>query len=71
MLQGVSEWIESRVTKTARGYEILHVCGIDEDRDNVDNDGYTNVMAARVLRETNHIAEKLGYARIPLWDEIA
>ena len=71
VVRGVAEWIDSRVTKTARGYEILHVCGIDEARDNVDNDAFTNVMSARVLREANHIAEKLGYPRNALWDGIA
>ena len=61
VVSGVAKWIESRVTKTERGYEILHVCGIDESKDNVDNDGFTNIMCSMVLREANKMAVKLGY----------
>ena len=31
VLQGVADWIVSRAEKTPRGYEILHVTGIDEE----------------------------------------
>ncbi len=71
VVRGVAEWIESRVKKTARGYEILHVCGIDEGTDNVDNDAFTNIMCTRVLREANHIAQRLGYPQNERWNRIA
>ena len=71
VLRGVSRWIESRVTKTARGYEILNITGIDEGRDNVSNDSYCNIMAAKVLRSAAEMSEMLGYGERPNWREIS
>ncbi len=71
VLQGVAEWIVSRVERTARGYEIRHVTGIDESRDNVDNDAETNGLAAVVLREAAAMAERLGMTPSTAWLDIA
>lgn len=71
VLRGVSQWIESRVTRTERGYEILHVTGIDEERDNVNNNAYTNILSAKVLREANAVGIFLGYPENRLWKDIA
>jgi trehalose/maltose hydrolase-like predicted phosphorylase len=49
VVKGVADWIESRVTKTKRGYEILFVTGIDEGTDNVGNDSFTNIICKTVL----------------------
>ena len=40
----------SRVQKTARGYELLGVCGPDECHEEVDNNVYTNLLARENLR---------------------
>ena len=71
VLRGVAEWIESRVEKTARGYEILHITGIDEEYDDVNNDSYSNLMAAKVLRSAAELSVLLGYGARPRWLEIA
>ena len=71
VLKGVSQWIESRVTKTSRGYEIHHITGIDEGHDNVNNDSYCNIMAAKVLRSAADLSEILGYGEHPSWREIS
>ena len=39
----------SRVTKTARGYELLNVCGPDECHEDVNNSIYTNLLARENL----------------------
>jgi protein-glucosylgalactosylhydroxylysine glucosidase len=71
VVKGVAEWIESRVTKTARGYEILHVTGIDEGTTNVNNDAYTNIICRLTLLHANHIAQKLGYTENAHWKNVA
>jgi hypothetical protein len=71
IVKGVAEWIESRVEKTERGYEILFVMGIDESTNNVNNDSFTNIISKIVLENANRIRVKLGYAANPLWKEIA
>lgn len=71
VLRGVSQWIESRVTKTDRGYEILRVTGIDEGIDNVSNNAYTNILCRKVLEETNRVAKALGYPENRRWAQIA
>ncbi|MBE6541955.1 MAG: glycoside hydrolase family 65 protein [Ruminococcaceae bacterium] len=71
VMKGVSEWIESRVKKTSRGYEILNITGIDEETDNVNNDSYSNLMCAKVLRAAADYSEKFGFGKRPYWREIA
>lgn len=71
VIRGVARWIESRVELTARGYEILHVTGIDEESDDVNNDSYTNLMARQLLRAANEYSVLLGLGRRDHWLEIA
>lgn len=71
IVKGVAEWIESRVKKTNRGYEILFVTGIDEGTDNVNNDSFTNIICKMVLEHANRIAKKLGYPANKMWKAIA
>lgn len=68
---GVSEWIASRCEKTERGYEILHVTGIDEESDDVSNDSYTNIMSVKILRSAAEYSERLGFGKRSKWLEIA
>jgi hypothetical protein len=71
VVKGVAEWIESRVTQTKRGYEIMFVTGIDEGSDNVGNDSYTNIICKIVLEHANRLAAKLGYPVNKTWQAIA
>lgn len=71
VIRGVAEWISSRVEKTERGYEILHVTGIDEETDDVPNDSYTNLMSVKILNAANEYSVKLGYGENKKWTDIA
>ncbi len=71
VLKGVCEWIESRVIKTDRGYEIHHITGIDEEHADVNNDSYSNLMAVKLLRSGCEYAEMLGYRKPAKWVDIA
>ncbi len=71
VMRGVAEWIESRVEKTERGYEILHITGIDEEFDDVNNDSYSNLMAAKVLRSATEYSKMFGLGERKKWLEIA
>jgi trehalose/maltose hydrolase-like predicted phosphorylase len=71
VLEGVARWIESRVTPTARGYEIKVAMGIAERKKASDNPVFTNMSASVVLRDALWAAERLGYPANPLWKDIA
>jgi trehalose/maltose hydrolase-like predicted phosphorylase len=71
ILHGVAEWIESRVEKTARGYEIRGVIGIDEGSGPVDNNSWTNAACAVALREAQWCAATLGYPVANSWNRVA
>lgn len=71
VIREIAAWICGRAEKTDRGYEILHVCGIDEGTDNVNNDAYTNIMCRFVLRAACEIAVKLGYKPKKEWTAVA
>lgn len=71
IIRGVCEWIESRVEKTDRGYEILHITGIDEGMDNVNNDSYSNLMSQKLLRSGSEYSEMMGLGIRSKWLEIA
>src|SRR6185436_8881892 len=51
IVSGVAEWVVSRVERTRRGYEILRAMGAAERGQPADNDAFTNIAAAAVLRE--------------------
>jgi trehalose/maltose hydrolase-like predicted phosphorylase len=72
VLEGVAKWIESRWTRTRRGYEIRATLGIDETRTHVvDNPGYVNMAAAVVLREAAAAARRLDRGDGPRWERMA
>ncbi len=71
IMRGVADWIVSRCEKTDRGYEILHVTGIDEETDDVPNDSYTNLMSIKILRSAAEYSVKLGYGERKQWLKIA
>ncbi len=72
VLEGVAQWLSSRVERTARGYEIKRIIGIAEQReDPVDNAGYVNMAARRVLHEAAAAARRLGRRDAEWWERIA
>jgi trehalose/maltose hydrolase-like predicted phosphorylase len=70
VLEQICRWIESRVTKTARGYEILGANGVAEKATPVDNNAFVNMATAVVLRETGLLAPTLGLDAHPAWESI-
>jgi protein-glucosylgalactosylhydroxylysine glucosidase len=71
VLEGVAEWISSRVEATRRGFEIRGVCGIAEKEPPVDNNAFTNMGAIVVLQEAAAIGRALGHSTPRNWDAIA
>ncbi|MBI1684123.1 glycoside hydrolase family 65 protein [Caulobacter hibisci] len=71
VLAGVSEWISTRVTKTAAGYTINASMGIAEREQPVDNAAFTNMGAVVVLRAAIKAAQTLGLDADPVWSRIA
>jgi hypothetical protein len=71
VLQGVAEWLTSRVTLTKRGYEIHRMMGIAERKEASNNDAFTAMAARRVLGEAVACARALGYDVPATWEDIA
>ena len=71
VLEGVANWIESRVVTSARGYEWRETISIAEQPDPVDNAAYVNMAAIRVLREAAACARRLKRSDAPRWERIA
>jgi protein-glucosylgalactosylhydroxylysine glucosidase len=71
VLCGVADWIESRVTKTKRGYEIRRSMGIAERKKPSDNAVFTNISAKQVLRKAAEIGKALNIPAPDRWCEIA
>jgi hypothetical protein len=72
VLEGVAQWISSRVELTPRGYEIKRIIGIAEQREEpIDNAGYVNMAAKRVLYEAAAAARRLGRMDAERWETIA
>jgi hypothetical protein len=71
VLHAVAEWVESRVMRTRRGYEIRDMTGPAEADPPRNNNAFVNMAAAKLLREATACAELLGRAARPRWREIA
>jgi trehalose/maltose hydrolase-like predicted phosphorylase len=71
VLEGVANWIASRVVKTERGYEIKDVIGVAEQTNPVDNNAYVNVAASMVLHEAAAAARRLDRSDADRWERIA
>jgi hypothetical protein len=71
VLSGVANWIESRVERTGRGYEIRSVVGIAETGSPINNSAFTNMAAVVALRETIGIARALELPYRQCWETIA
>jgi hypothetical protein len=70
VLQGVAEWICSRVDPTERGYEITRGTGIAERKEPSDNDAFTAMAAQVVLGEAVACGRALGFQLRHHWDDI-
>jgi len=71
VLKGVADWLCSRGVWTANGFEILKVCGVDEDSPNINNGSHMNLTAKMALAAALACARKLGYAEPPEWRRAA
>jgi hypothetical protein len=71
VIQAVAEWVESRVTKTRRGYEIREMTGPAETSPPVDNNAFVNMASAQLLREASAFCERLGLPAHRRWAAIA
>jgi protein-glucosylgalactosylhydroxylysine glucosidase len=71
VLSGVADWIVSRVTHTARGFEILRATGPAEVPEPPDNDAFTLMAAGQVLRRAIRAAEQTGRAAPDAWRRTA
>jgi hypothetical protein len=71
VLSAVAGWIETRVERTRRGYEILGVIGIAEAGRTVDNSAFVNMAAAAALREAIAIERALDLPYRDQWEDIA
>jgi protein-glucosylgalactosylhydroxylysine glucosidase len=71
VLRSVADWLESRVTRTRRGYEILRTVGPREHYEPVDNNAFMNMSAAATLRAVRRCAELIGEDAPKRWADIA
>jgi trehalose/maltose hydrolase-like predicted phosphorylase len=71
VLRAVAEFVESRVERSPRGLEIRDTVGPREHYQSVDNNAYTNMAAARALREAAACADAIGRQAPAAWTEIA
>jgi protein-glucosylgalactosylhydroxylysine glucosidase len=71
VVAGVAEWIESRVTWTERGVEIHRAMGVAERSQPFDNDAFTNIAAAAVLRAAVTLADQTGATAPEAWAVMA
>lgn len=71
VLAGVADWIESRVTKTARGYEILRSMGVAERLQPSDNAAFVNMAAKVAMADAVRLCRAAGFPVKSAWSEIA
>ena len=71
VIHAVAEWVESRVVRSRRGYEIREITGPAEADPPRDNNAFVNMAAARLLEEAITCAERVGRMPGPRWREMA
>jgi protein-glucosylgalactosylhydroxylysine glucosidase len=71
VLSAVADWIEGRVERTPRGFEICRTIGIAETGTTVDNSAFVNMAAAVALREAIGLGRDLGLPYRQSWGTIA
>lgn len=70
ILRQVAEWVSSRGTFTARGYEIRHVMGDNEWVADVSNDSMVNLLCRMALRDAIAASAAVGETAPPKWGRI-
>jgi trehalose/maltose hydrolase-like predicted phosphorylase len=73
VIREVARFWASRATYNAPAhrYEILHVTSVAESNNDIPNDTFTNVSAAKALRIAAAAAQVVGERPDPLWERIA
>jgi hypothetical protein len=73
VIREVARFWTSRATYNAGAhrYEILHVTSVAESNNDIPNDTFTNVSAARALQIAAAAAREVGERPDPLWSRIA
>ena len=73
VIREVARFWASRATynATAHRYEILHVTSVAESNNDIPNDTFTNVSAAKALRIAAAAARTVGERPDPSWERIA
>jgi len=73
VIRNVAEFWASRATynEAKQRYDIEHVTSVEEDYNDVPNDTYTNLAAAKALRIATAAAMLAGAKADPLWARIA
>ena len=73
VIREVARFWASRATwnATAHRYEILHVTSVAESNNDIPNDTFTNVSAAKALRIAVAAARAVGERPDPSWEHIA
>jgi trehalose/maltose hydrolase-like predicted phosphorylase len=71
VISGAAEFWASRATRVIGGYVIRHVTGPDEENPDVSDEAYTQVAAARALRDAIAAAHRTGHTPPPTWARIA
>jgi trehalose/maltose hydrolase-like predicted phosphorylase len=71
VLSGAARWIESRVHKSRRGFEIRSAMGIAERKHSSDNEAFTMMAAQKVLQHAIETARALGKEPRRDWEQIA
>ena len=70
VLEGVADWIVSRLTRTARGYELKRATGPAEVPDPPDNDAFSLMLSHDVLCRAVAAAEATGRTPRASWAEV-
>ena len=70
VLSGVADWFVSRLERTARGYELPCALGPAEVPQPPDNDAFTLMAGADILRRALRTAGRLGEQASPSWHEV-
>jgi trehalose/maltose hydrolase-like predicted phosphorylase len=70
ILEGATEWLASRLTRTRRGYELCQTVGIAETGQPVDNDAFTLMASRVVVQDVLRCAGDLGMPVPPDWADI-
>jgi hypothetical protein len=72
VIQGVADWLTSRVEQGPDGFfEIRRVGGVAEKREPVNNNAFVNMTAILCLRAATELADVLGYRPRERWEQVA